>query len=47
MEIKLKKLNEIRKERRRNPKDNIFKENKKIPLSRSIKINNITTIPNS
>ena len=32
MEIKLKQLEKIRKERSRNPEDNVFKENKKIPL---------------
>ena len=39
--LNLKKLEEIRKERsRRNPPNNIFKENKKISLLSSIKINN-------
>ena len=42
--IKLKKLDEIRRERRRIPKDNIFKENKKITLLNNIKINNKTRI---
>ena len=44
---KLKSLEKIRKERRRNPPKNIFKENKNIPLLGNIKINNKTHIPNS
>jgi len=46
MENKLKILEKIIKERRI-LKENIFKENKKIPLLGSIKINNKITIPNS
>ena len=45
--LKLKKLEKIRKERRRISKENILKENKKIPLLRNNKINNITPILNS
>ena len=37
-----KSLDKIRKERRRIPKENEFKENKKIPLLSSNKSNNIT-----
>lgn len=46
MENKLKSLEKIRKERRI-PKENVFKENKKIPLLSNNKINNITPILNS
>ena len=47
MKNKLKSLEKIGKERRRNPPNNIFKENKKIPLLGSIKIINKTPMPNS
>lgn len=46
MKNKLKSLEKIRKERRI-PKENVFKENKKIPLLSNNKINNITPILNS
>ena len=46
MEKKLKSLEKIRKDRRI-PKENLFKENKKIPLLSNNKINNITPILNS
>ena len=45
MEIKLKKLEEIRKLRRIS-KENVFKENKKVPLLNNNKINDITFILN-
>ena len=47
MKVKLKKLEEIRKERRRNNEDNLCKENKKISLLSNNKINNIASILNS
>jgi len=46
-EKKLKSLEKIRKERRRIHKENIYRENKKLPLLRNNKINNKTTILNS
>ena len=46
METKLKQLEKITKEGRKNPNNNIFKEKKKISLLSSIKINNKTSIPN-
>jgi len=45
MENSLKSLEKIRKERRRNLPNNIFKENKKLPLFDRIKINNKAPIP--
>ena len=46
-EKKLKSLEKIRKERRRIHKENIYRENKKLPLLRNNKINNVTRILNS
>ena len=47
MEIKLKKIEEIRNQRRRVPECIIFKENKKISSLNITKINNRISIQNS